>query len=55
MSAPVTLLCIDDEENGRKLRKLLLEREGHQVLSASDGPAGIDIFKTRSIDGVILD
>ena len=38
MSTQKKLLCIDDEENGLKLRKLLFEREGHQVLTAADGP-----------------
>jgi PAS domain S-box-containing protein len=55
MSAQVTLLCIDDEDNGLKLRKLLFERQGHQVLTASDGPTGIDLFKARPVDAVILD
>jgi PAS domain S-box-containing protein len=55
MSAQATLLCIDDEENGLKLRKLLFEREGHQVLTAPDGPTAIDIFKVQSIDAVIVD
>jgi len=55
MSAQVTLLCIDDEETGLKLRKLLFEREGHQVLTAADGTSGIDLFKTQPIDAVILD
>ncbi|HEV2696899.1 MAG TPA: response regulator [Terriglobales bacterium] len=55
MSAQITLLCIDDEENGLKLRKLLFEREGHRVLIAPDGPSGIDIFTSQSIDAVIVD
>jgi PAS domain S-box-containing protein len=55
MSAQVRLLCIDDEENGLKLRRLLFERQGHLVFTAPDGPSGIDIFKTQSIDAVILD
>lgn len=55
MSASITLLCIDDEENGLKLRKLLFERQGHHVLTALDGPTGIDLFKTRSVDAVIVD
>ena len=38
MSTQKKLLCIDDEENGLKLRKLLFEGEGHQVLTAADGP-----------------
>jgi CheY-like chemotaxis protein len=55
MSTQVKLLCIDDEENGLKLRKLLFERQRYQVLTAPDGPAAIDIFKVQSIDAVIVD
>jgi CheY-like chemotaxis protein len=55
MSAQVTLLCIDDEENGLKLRKLLFERQGYQILTAPDGRTAIDIFKIQSIDAVIVD
>ena len=55
MSAQPTLLCIDDEENGLKMRKWLFEAEGFQVLTALDGPTGIDLFKTRNVEAVILD
>jgi PAS domain S-box-containing protein len=55
MSAQPTLLCIDDEENGLRVRKWLFEAEGFQVLTARDGQTGIDLFKTNPIDAVILD
>jgi PAS domain S-box-containing protein len=55
MSTQHTLLCIDDEENGLKIRKWLFEAEGYQVFTALDGPTGIDLFKARSVDAVILD
>lgn len=55
MASSSTLLCIDDEENGLKMRKWLFESEGFQVLTALDGPTGIELFKTYSVDGVILD
>lgn len=55
MASSPTLLCIDDEENGLKMRKWLFESEGFQVLTALDGPTGIKLFKTYSVDGVILD
>jgi PAS domain S-box-containing protein len=55
MSAQVTVLCIDDEETGLKLRKILFERQGHRVFTALDGPSGIDLFKTQPIDAVIVD
>jgi PAS domain S-box-containing protein len=55
MSAQVTVLCIDDEETGLKLRKILFERQGHRVFTAPDGPSGIDLFKTQPIDAVVVD
>jgi PAS domain S-box-containing protein len=55
MPTKLTLLCIDDEENGLKMRKWLFETEGFQVFTASDGPTGIELFKNHSVDGVVLD
>jgi PAS domain S-box-containing protein len=55
MSTQPTLLCIDDEENGLKMRKWLFEAEGFQVFTALDGLTGIDLFKAHSVDAVILD
>ena len=50
-----TLLCIDDEENGLKMRKWLFETEGFQVFTALDGQTGIGLFEAHPIDGVVLD
>jgi len=55
MSAQPTLLCIDDEENGLRVRKWLFESEGFRVFTASDGPTGIHLFKTHPVDAVIVD
>ena len=49
------ILCIDDEELGLEVRKMVLEREGYAVLTAGDGPTGLSIFASRHIDAVILD
>ena len=49
------VLCVDDEAVGLKVRRILLERAGYQVLTASDGSAGLEIFKTHSVDAVVLD
>ena len=54
MSLP-TILCIDDEALGLKIRKTVLERAGYQVLTAIDGPAGLSLFRDHAIDGVVLD
>lgn len=55
MSAQPTLLCIDDEENGLRVRKWLFEAEGFRVFTARDGQTGIDLFKAHPVDAVIVD
>jgi CheY-like chemotaxis protein len=50
-----TILCIDDEVLGLEIRKVVLEREGYVVHTATDGPAGIRIFRQQPIDAVVLD
>jgi CheY-like chemotaxis protein len=50
-----TILCVDDEENHLLLRKLMLERAGYSVLTASSPTAAIDLFKSQAIDLVIVD
>ena len=50
-----TVLCIDDEAIGLRVRKMLLERAGYRVLPAEDGPAGLELFAANQIDAVVLD
>jgi CheY-like chemotaxis protein len=49
------ILCIDDEVLGLEIRKVVLEREGYVVYTATDGPTGIRVFRQQSIDAVVLD
>jgi CheY-like chemotaxis protein len=49
------ILCVDDEVVGLRVRKILLERAGYQVLTAEDGHSGIEIFAAQPIDAVVLD
>jgi len=49
------VLCVDDEVVGLRVRKILLERAGYQVLTAPDGPSGIDIFTAQPVEAVVLD
>jgi CheY-like chemotaxis protein len=49
------ILCVDDEAVGLKVRRILLERAGYQVLTAQDGFTGIQIFADHPIDAVVLD
>jgi CheY-like chemotaxis protein len=50
-----TILCIDDYEAGLSARKILLEDEGYEVLTATDGRSGLQLFESHRVDGVILD
>ncbi|MEO6806218.1 MAG: response regulator [Edaphobacter sp.] len=49
------VLCVDDELVGLQIRKILLERAGYQVLTASDGPSGLEIFSSQPVEAVVLD
>src|SRR5580700_4926386 len=49
------VLCVDDELVGLQVRKILLERAGYCVLTASDGPSGLEIFDSRPVEAVVLD
>ena len=49
------ILCIDDEDLGLEIRKMVLEREGFTVLTAKDGKSGISVFETEPVDAVVLD
>jgi len=55
VSRPV-ILCIDDEDLGLEIRKMVLEREGFSVLTAKDGVSGLSLFDTeQQIDAVVVD
>jgi CheY-like chemotaxis protein len=49
------ILCIDDEDLGLEIRKLVLEREGFEVITARDGPSGLSMFESHPVDAVVLD
>lgn len=53
--SPHLVLCVDDEQVGLEVRRILLERAGYKVLTAEDGPAGLELFQSHPIDAVILD
>ena len=50
-----TILCVDDEETGLSIRKLLLKAEGYDVLTASSGREGLRLFSSRPVSMVLLD
>lgn len=49
------VLCVDDEIVGLRVRKILLERAGYQVLTASDGRSGLELFLSQPVEAVVLD
>jgi len=55
MSRLKTILCIDDHWNGLIGRKMLLEKNGYEVLEASGGDEGLKLFRSHLIDAVVLD
>ena len=52
---PKTVLCVDDEAIGLRVRKLMLEGAGFHVLTATSGQQGLDVFDTHDVDVVVLD
>jgi CheY-like chemotaxis protein len=55
MDTTKTVLCIDDEQSGLTVRKMLLESSGFHALTAASGLEGLDIFHSRPVDAVIVD
>jgi CheY-like chemotaxis protein len=53
--APPLILCIDDNEEGLEVRKLVLEAAGYSVLTAADGARWLELFADNPIAGVVLD
>lgn len=50
-----TILCIDDEPIGLRVRKLLLETRGYEVLTATSGREGLELFAAHPVSAVVLD
>lgn len=49
------LLCVDDDELGLMVRRMMLEEAGFEVATATDGPRGLDLLKAGTFDLVLLD
>ena len=52
---PPRVLVVDDEPPIVDLVRGYLEREGYEVLSAPDGPRGLELARTASPDVLVLD
>jgi CheY-like chemotaxis protein len=49
------VLLIEDNEQNRYLATFLLEKHGYAVVSAADGPAGIELARTDRPALILLD
>jgi CheY-like chemotaxis protein len=50
-----TVLCVDDEVIGLRVRKIMLEGHGFRVLTATSGEQGLAILDKQPIDLLVLD
>ncbi|MDH5507603.1 MAG: diguanylate cyclase [Anaerolineae bacterium] len=49
------ILLVDDDQEYLEANRLLLKREGHNVLTAENGPDALEILKKQPIDLLLLD
>jgi len=49
------ILIIDDEQQIRSMLRLMLEREGYEVVEAPDGIEGIRAYRQKPADLIITD
>lgn len=51
----ITILCVDDEDIPRTLRKMVLQKKGYNVLTASSGEKALACLREGGIDLVLTD
>jgi CheY-like chemotaxis protein len=49
------ILCVDDEENSLILRKLVLQKAGYAVVTASSAVQALNVLTTCKVDLVLSD
>ena len=49
------VLCIDDDEVVLRIRKLLVSSAGYDVLTASSGEVGLELFQRNPVNLVVAD
>ena len=54
-ASDITILCVDDEETPRTLRKLILQKQGYQVITAASGAEPLEVLDRVSINLVLSD
>jgi CheY-like chemotaxis protein len=55
VSSNITILCVDDEETPRILRKLILQKQGYQVITAASGVEALELLDGAKINLVLSD
>jgi len=55
ISTPRTVLVVDDDEAFRRSLRLLLELDGFTVTTAENGVRGLQAFRNRNPDVVLVD
>jgi CheY-like chemotaxis protein len=51
----ITILCVDDEETPRTLRKMILQKQGYQVVTAASGAEALELLNRAKIHLVLSD
>lgn len=54
-SKAVVILCVDDEPNALILRKLVLQKAGYGVLTASSAFQALEVLTAQKVDLVLSD
>jgi CheY-like chemotaxis protein len=49
------ILCVDDENTPRTLRKLILQKQGYEVIDVGSGKEALDMLAQRHFDLVLTD
>jgi adenylate cyclase len=55
MTDHASVLVVDDDPVTRLMLTGSLERNGHQVTTAEDGPQALDLVRSKSVDIILLD
>lgn len=55
MPQKIVILCVDDEENALILRRLVLEKSGFEVLTASSARDAQEVLASRPVDLILSD
>jgi two-component system, cell cycle response regulator len=50
-----SILVVDDSEEYLAASRRLMERDGHEVLIAGSGAAGLEILRAREVDVILVD